>query len=391
MPKFILHDLSYSFNKDNPFADDNNKQRLNVLRQMVNNSLVINIDDVDKNINYCNLKEDITQLYGDDCNNNITDIFMINDIKDVVEQLPQLKYFNVWCSQYQRKLNNSDEMTTTQESTKKENQEVNNTNPTGSALDQNNIEQDNTFEGIIPIQPMKFDYSKTGGLTNYDITTDKPLTYDEIRKLTVNIARSKLKSTVEKSEQILNLEKEKRKELMNNIQKYKNINAIGVLIEDNIQEMNLGQLEHTLEYCEKLYQSQKLKEVIKRGANFGSLITSTIFPNGIKIGKTKQVNFKGTAKTIIDSVFDTQTTIGVAFQNIIDKHHWNITDEVVLMLSVGEMFISSIKIDNVEQQPTDDKQNETTTKQPLVIEEYETDDGVEQSETDDEYNSEEDN
>ena len=391
MPKFILHDLSYSFNKDNPFADDNNKQRLNVLRQMVNNSLVINIDDVDKNINYCNLKEDITQLYGDDCNNNITDIFMINDIKDVVEQLPQLKYFNVWCSQYQRKLNNSDEMTTTQESTKKENQEVNNTNPTGSALDQNNIEQDNTFEGVIPIQPMKFDYSKTGGLTNYDITTDKPLTYDEIRKLTVNIARSKLKSTVEKSEQILNLEKEKRKELMNNIQKYKNINAIGVLIEDNIQEMNLGQLEHTLEYCEKLYQSQKLKEVIKRGANFGSLITSTIFPNGIKIGKTKQVNFKGTAKTIIDSVFDTQTTIGVAFQNIIDKHHWNITDEVVLMLSVGEMFISSIKIDNVEQQPTDDKQNETTTKQPLVIEEYETDDGVEQSETDDEYNSEEDN
>ena len=361
MPKFILHDLSYSFNKDNPFADDNNKQRLNVLRQMVNNSLAINIDDVDKNINYCNLKEDITQLYGDDCNNNITDIFMINDIKDVVEQLQQLKYFNVWCSQYQRKLNNSDEMTTTQESTKKENQEVNNTNPTGSALDQNNIEQDNTFEGVIPIQPMKFDYSKTGGLTNYDITTDKPLTYDEIRKLTVNIARSKLKSTVE------------------------------VLIEDNIQEMNLGQLEHTLEYCEKLYQSQKLKEVIKRGANFGSLITSTIFPNGIKIGKTKQVNFKGTAKTIIDSVFDTQTTIGVAFQNIIDKHHWNITDEVVLMLSVGEMFISSIKIDNVEQQLTDDKQNETTTKQPLVIEEYETDDGVEQSETDDEYNSEEDN
>ena len=387
MPKFILHDLSYSFNKDNPFADDNNKQRLNVLRQMVNNSLAIDIDDVDKNVNYCNLKEDITQLYGNDCDNNITDTPMIDDIKDVIEQLPQLKYFNVWCSQYQRKLNIvNEEMETTQETndedTKEEDQK---------AIDQNNIEQDNTFEGVIPIQPMKFDYSKTGGLTNYDITTDKPLTYDDIRKLTVNIARSKLKSTVEKSEQILNLEKEKRKELMNNIQKYKNINAIGVLIEDNIQEMNLGQLEHTLEYCEKLYQSQKLKEVIKRGANFGSLITSTIFPNGIKIGKTKQVNFKGTAKTIIDNIFDTQTTIGVAFQNIIDKHHWNITDEVVLMLSVGEMFISSIKIDNVEQETKqEDKQNEPIQKQQLVIEEYETDDSVEQSEINDEYNSEED-
>ena len=83
MPKFILHDLSYSFNKDNPFADDNNKQRLNVLRQMVNNSLAIDIDDVDKNVNYCNLKEDITQLYGNDCDNNITDTPMIDDIKEI--------------------------------------------------------------------------------------------------------------------------------------------------------------------------------------------------------------------------------------------------------------------------------------------------------------------
>ena len=225
MPKFILHDLAYSFNKDNPFPDDNNKQRLNILRQMVKNSLAIDIDEVDKDINYCRLKEDITQLYGEDCDNEITNTPMIDDVKDVVEQLPQLKYFNSWCSQYQRKLsiidNNANQMGTdeaNQVGTDEENQ-----TRTNEANGMRILGDDNTFEGVIPIQPMKFDYSKTNGLTNYDITTDKPLSYDEIRKLTVNIARSKLKTTVEKSEQILTLEKEKRKELMNNIQKYKNI------------------------------------------------------------------------------------------------------------------------------------------------------------------------
>ena len=389
MPKFVLHDLSFSFNKDNPFPDDNNKQRLNILRNMVENNLVIDLNNVDKTINYINLKEGLDQLYGNDNTSDITELIMIDDIKDVIEHIQQFKYFNSWCSQFQRKgviIGGEQTIITQEEQTQQETEQQ---EPTTFKPIVN--QDDNNFEGIIPIQPMKFDYSKTNGLTNYDITTDKPLPYEEVRKLTVNIARSKLKTTVEKSEQIINLEKEKRKEIMNNIQKYRNINAIGVMVEDNIQEMNLSQLEHTLEYCEKLYQSQKLKEVIKRGANFGSLISSTIFPNGIKIGKTKRINFKGTAKTIIENIFDTQSTIGVAFQNIIEKHHWNITDEVVLMLSIGEMFVSSIKIDNIDQTNNDDKQEEpqqtNIQSKPIVIEEYESTSSIydeEETESEDE-------
>lgn len=388
MPKFVLHDLSFSFNKDNPFPDDNNKQRLNILRNMVENNLVIDLNNVDKTINYINLKEGLDQLYGNDNTSDITELIMIDDIKDVIEHIQQFKYFNSWCSQFQRKgviIGGEQTIETQEEQTQQETEQE----PTTFKPIVN--QDDNNFEGIIPIQPMKFDYSKTNGLTNYDITTDKPLPYEEVRKLTVNIARSKLKTTVEKSEQIINLEKEKRKEIMNNIQKYRNINAIGVMVEDNIQEMNLSQLEHTLEYCEKLYQSQKLKEVIKRGANFGSLISSTVFPNGIKIGKTKRINFKGTAKTIIENIFDTQSTIGVAFQNIIEKHHWNITDEVVLMLSIGEMFVSSIKIDNVDQTNNEDKQEEpqqtNIQSKPIVIEEYESTSSIydeEETESEDE-------
>lgn len=383
MPKFIFHDLSYSFNRDNPFMDDGNKQRLNTLRQMVDANLAIDFADIDRDINYYNLKEDIGQLYGDDSlEKDVTELSLIDDMKDVVEKIPQLVAFNEWCKQFPRHI--------VVHGGKKDLDPPSQPSPSSAVVEEapsppvfkpiEPIDDDTSFEGVIPIQPSKFDYTKTNGLTNYDITTDKPLSYDDVRHLTVNIARSKLKTTVEKSEQIIALEKEKRKELVNNIQKYRNINAIGVLVEDNIHDMNLSQLEHTLTYCEKLYQSQKLKEVIKRGANFGSLITSTIFPNGIKLGKSKRVNFKGTAKTIIENIFDTQSTIGVAFQNIIDKHHWNITDEAVLLLSIGEMFVSSVKIENTQQS----SETKTEAKPPSehASEEYEEEDDEEEEEED---------
>lgn len=371
MPKVLFNDLSYSFNYDNPFPEDNNKSKLNILKKLIKQKLSIDFDDIDKDIKYYELNPGIQQLYGDDTKEkNITELSLIDDIKTVVKQIPELKYFNTWVSQYSYNTNEvvvGGEQATEEEEDEEQQNDNNNEEDIVKQVEDKLLPEETHWESIIPIQASKFDYSKTNGLTNYDITSEKPLSYEEIRKLSVNIARSKLKSTIEKSEQVITLEREKRKQLMNNIQKYRNINAIGVMVEDNIQDMNLSQLEHTLNHCEKLYQSQKLKEVIKRGANFGSLIAGTVFPDGIKIGKTKKVKIKGAAKTIIENIFDTQSTIGVAFQNIVDKHNWNITDEAVLMLSMGEMFISSIKVEDTAKQeeqnnntPIGFKQNYTT-------------------------------
>ena len=371
MPKVLFNDLSYSFNYDNPFPEDNNKSKLNILKKLIKQKLSIDFDYIDKDIKYYELNPGIQQLYGDDTKEkNITELSLIDDIKTVVKQIPELKYFNTWVSQYSYNTNEvvvGGEQATDEEEDEEQQNDNNNEEDIVKQVEDKLLPEETHWESIIPIQASKFDYSKTNGLTNYDITSEKPLSYEEIRKLSVNIARSKLKSTIEKSEQVITLEREKRKQLMNNIQKYRNINAIGVMVEDNIQDMNLSQLEHTLNHCEKLYQSQKLKEVIKRGANFGSLIAGTVFPDGIKIGKTKKVKIKGAAKTIIENIFDTQSTIGVAFQNIVDKHNWNITDEAVLMLSMGEMFISSIKVEDTAKQeeqnnntPIGFKQNYTT-------------------------------
>ena len=371
MPKVLFNDLSYSFNYDNPFPEDNNKSKLNILKKLIKQKLSIDFDDIDKDIKYYELNTGIQQLYGDDTKEkNITELSLIDDIKTVVKQIPELKYFNTWVSQYSYNTNEvivGGEQATEEEEDEEQQNDNTNEEDLVKQVEDKLLPEETHWESIIPIQASKFDYSKTNGLTNYDITSEKPLSYEEIRKLSVNIARSKLKSTIEKSEQVITLEREKRKQLMNNIQKYRNINAIGVMVEDNIQDMNLSQLEHTLNHCEKLYQSQKLKEVIKRGANFGSLIAGTVFPDGIKIGKTKKVKIKGAAKTIIENIFDTQSTIGVAFQNIVDKHNWNITDEAVLMLSMGEMFISSIKVEDTAKQeeqnnntPIGFKQNYTT-------------------------------
>lgn len=371
MPKELFNNLSFSFNYDNPFPEDSTKTKLNAFKKAANAELGIDFDTMDTDIKYYEIARegDVKQLYGDDSKEKkINEIMMIDDIKMVVSKVPQLRYFNEWINKFNFvggeyiMDGNNEEYDEEEEDNKQEGGAVEEPEPQQTKpLPPVYIppQEEQTWDNVIPIQPYKFDYSKTNGLTNYDITGEKQLTYDEIRKLTVNIARSKLKMTIQKSEQVLELEKEKRKELMNNIQKYRNINAIGVLVEENIQDMNLSQLEHTLNYCEKLYKSQKLKEVIKRGANFGGLILGTVFPDGIKIGKSKRVKLKGTTKTIIENVFDTQSTVGVAFQNIMNKHNWNITDEAVIMLSLGEMFISSIKVENIDQK--DENKNNTTT------------------------------
>lgn len=360
-----FYDIAYMFSSDNPFPDDASKQKLNVLKKTVKQNLAINFDEMDTIIKFYDLNDGITQLYNvSDKMKPLTETFMFNDIKQVVITLPELRYFNTWVDKYQelpepsasaslsggsKPIVPTPKLSLKKPATEEEHKQ------------ENNIPDETKWESVIPITPSKFDYSKTNGLTNYDITNEKPLSYEDIRKLTVNIARSKLKNIVEKSEQVLALEKAKRKELMNNIQKYKNIRVIGAMVEDNIQEMNLDQLEHTLNHCEHLFQTQKLKEMIKRGANFGSLLTSTVFPDGIKVGKTKRIKTKGAVKTIIDSVFDSQSTVGVAFQNIVEKHNWNITDEMVLMLSLGEMLISNIKVEKIEPTPEEDPNVKTHT------------------------------
>lgn len=363
-----FYDIAYNFNYDNPFPNDSSKQKLNILKKMVKQNLSISFDNIDTVIKFYDLNDGITQLYNTTNKDTpITETLMFNDIKQVVMAIPELKYFNSWVDKYnpiqEPEMINGGNVQQESQEAQEETHETHETQEEKKHIFE--LPQEETkWETVIPITPTKFDYSKTGGLTNYDITNEKPLSYEDIRKLTVNIARSKLKNIVEKSEQVLALEKEKRKELMNNIQKYKNIKAIGAMVEDNIQEMNLDQLEHTLNHCEHLFQTQKLKEMIKRGANFGSLLTSTVFPNGIKIGKDKRIKTKGTTKAIIDSVFDSQSTIGVAFQNIVEKHNWNITDEMVLMLSVGEMLISNIKVEKIEE-----PQQQNITPQPKVIHE----------------------
>ena len=358
----LFSELAYAFNHDNPFINDTGNKKLSTLKQNMKNLMKIDFSTMEDYIKYYDLIPELTQLYGDTTKKKkIYETLIINDFKDVISSFPQFKSFNAYLDKYGY-IGNETNITggNKEESEAEELDTVEaNEEPEDQQEQKPLIPSDDTkYESIIPISPMKFDYKKTGGLTNYNITSDKPLSYDEIRKLTVNISRSKLKTTVEKSEQVLALERAKRKELMNNIQKYKNIKAIGVLVEDNIQDMDLSQLEHTLNTCEKLFQSQKLKETIKRGSNFGGLVFDTVFPEGIKITKTKRIRPKGIGKTVIDSLFDTQSTIGVAFQNIVDKHNWNITDEAVLMLSIGEMFISNLNIETVEEEKKEPKINE---------------------------------
>ena len=204
-----FYDIAYNFNYDNPFPNDSSKQKLNTLKKMVKQNLAISLDDIDTVIKFYDLNTDITQLYNmDDKKTPITDTLMFNDIKQVIMSISELKYFNSWVDKYntiqEPNISGGDvqEETTNDEDTKEVEAEAEvevEKKKTVFELPQ----EETRWETVIPITPTKFDYSKTGGLTNYDITNEKPLSYEDIRKLTVNIARSKLKNIVEKSEQVL--------------------------------------------------------------------------------------------------------------------------------------------------------------------------------------------
>ncbi len=348
-----LNDLAFSFRYDNPFENDSDTSRKNALISALKNVFRYNIEDECNKINFKNLKPKIRYLYGCE-DSDITKTPMFSDIKDVANSVQELSGLNSWCRKFspsipvpmidnEQQEYEYDEYQTEQQDTR--------------PIDRQPEYQE--FGNVIPNIPYKYDYSKTAGLTNYDFSSSKLLSYEDIRQLTINIARSKNVMTIKKDENILALEKKKRDEMVKDIIKYKNIKKIAALVADDISSMDLTQLSNCLEQCKTAYEKEKLIETFKRGCNFGTTIFGSVFPSGIKVGKDKRIKTKGIIKTITNSVFDTQSAIGIAFQNIIDKHHWKISDEAVLLLSLGEMVVSNIEIEKIE--PTENINNEIIT------------------------------
>lgn len=344
----MYRDIRFDFLKDNPFPADNSRALCRKLIQYMDSRVSEFSEKTDKDISILYTDPSITELFGVPVSKDKYSNPLINKLKSFImnsKSLPgSLK------EKYAKILNFSEPVPAEVED---EGEEYSSEDePVEKEVPKNVIESDDEEDfGPVPaIMPEKFNYSRTSGLTNYDISSTKPLSYDDLRQLTINIARSELVPIVHKEEYKLKLEEQKRLELQEEINKYRKIREIGALTQDDLTTMNLTQLTELAKSYQKAYEEKKLYTVFKKGGNILTTITSTVLPNGIRIGKDpktgneRYIQMKGALKEITNQIFDSSSVQGHAFGNLLKKSNIAISDSVLAIISIAETMISNIQV-----------------------------------------------
>jgi len=211
--------------------------------------------------------------------------------------------------------------------------------------------------------PIVDSYVFSGSNISYDTSNFKPISYEDLRKLVYNIAKSRLNPDAQKDETIIELEREKKRNLIAEIKEFKNVTKINPWINDyDLNNMTLDQLENCRELCEKLHSRHKIDEVLASSFNLCGLAYGTMFPEGIPISDDKRMRFDGVGNALRDKFFDARKTVGFSFSRVLSKKNIKITDELAILIGIGETILSSVKIvkkeDNTKQPVEEDDEDD---------------------------------
>lgn len=242
------------------------------------------------------------------------------------------------------------------------------TNPyTNTIEDHDEDEYAEYGNDIVPNEPFKF-ICNNMSLTSYDATTDRCITYEDLRKIVINLARSKISNEIVKNENVIRMEEEKRKVLINDINGYRAINEIGIINDSDLTKMDIPQLETTLIEVKRLYEHRKTIEVFKKGTGLCSTAYDMIFPNGIPISKTKSVNFNGVGDELLKVLFDERTAPGKACSEILKKKNVHVSDEMMLLVAFTSAVLGKVTItDRVIEGDKDDVDVNLAVKQQKAL------------------------
>ena len=344
-----LYDLRFAYKFDNPFPDDPNREKLKRLQKYLatNQSKFTEVNYLNDS-RYLIICPETKQLFGKDVPIGSTDVSsnpISNYVKDFISNLDIISSeMKQWASV--RSAPKQAPVTTTADNNVDSGDDYDDdeTNTT------NNVDMNN-YGDYIPLMPNKYQYASTLSITNYDISNEKSLSYEDLRKLTINIARSRLVPEIAKDEMVMKLEAEKRKQLIQQITRYRNVRAIAALDDSDLSEKNIAELEACLEQCIKYQENFKTLELFKRGFAVAGVGYDMLFPEGIPITKTKRAKFNGVGKEILSTLFDPHTSVGLAFNNILMKHNIHVSDELLTLVAFAGICVSKVKIEDVEPEP----------------------------------------
>ena len=340
----IIYDSRFNFNHDNPFDNDTNKQYLtNLKRYFANNQSKFTEIDWYEDSRYLILRPDLDTLFGISVN-GFSNSKLTAKVKSFLLTIPSISQdLRQWCNESTMQKEEPQQIPTPI-TRPEENEE-----PVGINGGDTSTQDFMVAPNILPtISTPKFAQSLNSGM-HYDISTDRSLSYEDVCKLCLSIARAKLvENGIPKDETVEALERSKRKELTNEIMRYKNNKLIDPLVEGDLSSMSLEQLETCLEQCKAYQEHYKTQEMFKRGFSAGGIIYDMVFPEGIPLGKNRRLQFKGIGKELLSTLFNTTTTTGIAFENIIRKNNIHVSDELLTLIAFGEICMSKVEIKKVE-------------------------------------------
>ena len=353
-----LYDIRFAFKHDNPFPNDTNKEHLKELKKYLasNQDKFTEVDYLNDS-RYLIICPETTQLFGESVVDNKTGYartdtsanIISNHVKDFILSVNGISNeMRAWAS----KKTAVNQQTSTDNQTAKDAENKDDDKNDDNDDDGKDDKNDASYEDYIQMVPTNYTYNSTVSITNYDISTDKCITYEDLRKLTINIARSKLIPVVAGDETVAALEQEKKKKLIQQITRYRNVKVIAMMDDSDLNAMTLSQLETCLDQCVKYHENFKTIELFKRGFGCGGVIYDMVFPEGIPISKTKRLCFKGVGKEILSTLFDPHTPVGLAFSNILQKHNIHVSDELLTLVAFAGICVSKVKVETVK--PNDD-------------------------------------
>jgi len=323
-----LSDTRFEYFSDNPFANDTQKIKLRKLKCYIKDNIE-NFTEINykSDSRYLIIKPDTEQLFGEKIDNiDIENTKLGQSVKDFLITVPFISNeLKIWCG----KQSTITPMPEIEEFTTAEPEML----------------RGDDFSTIAMGSIVPHNYVFSGSNISYDTSNEKLLTFEDLRKLTLNIARSRLDPNAKKDETIIELEKEKRRLLIGEIKEFKNVTKINPWIDDyDLQSMTLEQLENCRDLCEKLHSRHKIDEVLASGFNLCSIGYNTVFPDGIPISENKRLKFTGVGTALRDKFFDTRKTVGFSFSRILSKKNIHITDELAIIIGIGETIISNSQI-----------------------------------------------
>lgn len=334
-----LYDNQFAYAHDNPFVNNAVNKKIKLTRYIDENAdQFVNFDVYDdsrfliKAPNTTELFE--TKLESD----NISENPISNYIKDFMISIKDVV---------------SEDMFEWATKTKRIKQTNNSTVPNTTCKSDDSVPDyaNTSFFGMVS----EGDY--LNNLTNYDTSPNRFLSYDEVCQLTINLARRKL-IPEKRDETIVAMEMEKKKMLMQEISCYRDVTSISALDSTDITDYTVTQLELYRDKLSRMHDDFKLKDITERGIDVLGAAYGTLFPDGIKISKTKKLNLNGTGKELVSTLFDNRSSVGLSFKKFTQKHHIHISDEAMVGTTILSILIKNVKIETIE--PEEGEEDKTS-------------------------------